>query len=1711
MASTQELTKLPVIQYTGMDYSTVISEIKSIIDNNKNWKSNWTQFYSSEAGTMLVQLMAWICDNLAVRQDLLYNEGFLSTAQSENSKYRLLQQIGHFLKGTNGAVANISVSLEQPTGENIYLSNHREGSEIKNISSIKNKILRFRAPDINGKEVSWEVLRRDDDGNILYTEEVSLLGNATYYETGVADLSTGETYQLTAIQGETKYFEFVSNDEGGVTFNLGLKECDTDTIAIYDIEDATQHIKVNSFQDLCASTYAEREVSGSTPCFIFERNDDGYLQIRYPSETLINNNSIIKSHAYKPGKKIGVFVRTSGGTDGNILPEYFEAKATVKTESGGTVDVVIKNEVSAFGGRNSETLDDAVKTAPLNLRTNNRAVTIEDFDKVLQQNSFVLNSKSYSPYNEPEGFENYYGRKIYPHETFGFISSNKNFADIPIESLNYFPWVDTTKEHVLNEYYNYFNSAINQAFNADGNNFFGSFISKTVLEEGREFNDSADKGLPNNWVIKDKAYEICNNATIYQSSSNLYGTIENELAMDDESKFMEVKVHTDKFEGLYIKNISNDLFVKTEDNSFTFKTNDNIVLDTENYHASFTSGIIYDEYIDVRNYSNITVVFDDNISLTVDLLKELKNAPIGATELSERLDKLRTYYLKLTNDVVYDETLIEDTSREYLEGTDIAKYRRGILELCYDAYDEYVNNSIENAAELARVNNTIKYLDFGLQVPECYLTKNVDGTIDVNDQPDILVSNGFYRININGTIYGFWIDEKTLLKAEEYYTYNATDEDGNIYNIFNHIDNGRTLNNVKFNVAGKYGKIEEDIRAKEEERKTYYNEKFEELRKKNVSEIEADELAKAYAQTMLDKEIEDAKKEYEVSIIDVENGKGYDLIDSDSVNFSECIRDDGTIWLTLDRFCALLAYLFSAYNPDTDVVFRYDEEKGWIGIDNRKEHVEGGHLRVSYISRNHCCTSTHLPNDKFSSEDYTAKLYNNKGEGETTYFQNREFDIRLDYIISSGDDIGDVDEIGDAMENAIEVVEDVEFSIRSVAGDDVLNDRIEGLTDEENKEFTSTDLFEALFGGRKIVESYTTPNFTKNDLFQIVNLDGYDRFIIQSPRVGFGSTLEIYGDGELKNSIINKTFDCPYVTAKSCSYTNDNGTFDYKWFTERITGIRKLEMFVDKNTQFLSRDENLKSDVEVVNGDFIFVDNDINLVNTPSQILLSYKLSLKSTDGKLPIGQRDNFYYVNSNGDRITYEDYCKSKGIEPMISIEGGVFYTDDSTGTAVKKIDVDMSKWSIKLTRNPYETTNSYYAISENSLDTINVIGDDNVSIVTAPISPVDIEDENFVFEFRIDSDTFNNTNTDKIKDIRINFKNTDNLNGPLFLNSLMDALQDKRIYYQDGNNTANIYNLRNVICRYEKDDQSRIVFTNIKKNNGNIVFRYPAKDVYPETDTKQADICKFYKMLLGTNLTNPTLYKLYPQECFDKKNIFTTDVEGEFYYAPFMDTTNAKVYDLKFKYRIFETENIYGEAQSRYADYYIEARDAVSKNGNKIYEYYLVKTDDAEFPDIGFYLHFVHDRRFLEEPTLEENVLQRYLNKYMIAGTEFNILKPCFRSFDIEAKVYYNANFIEKNIRENITNALNKKYQIKNISNVKIDNKIYLSDIMKDMMGIDGVEHVKITYFGLDSKKKTAYPSQSYYLKLDSDESFYTMLVLANTKNGHGLNIVYEKNEE
>ena len=87
------LTKLPLIQYSGLDYDNVIADIKNIIEENPKWKENWGQFYESDAGVFLTQIMAYIADNLSIKLDYLINECFITTASQDANKLKLLKLI----------------------------------------------------------------------------------------------------------------------------------------------------------------------------------------------------------------------------------------------------------------------------------------------------------------------------------------------------------------------------------------------------------------------------------------------------------------------------------------------------------------------------------------------------------------------------------------------------------------------------------------------------------------------------------------------------------------------------------------------------------------------------------------------------------------------------------------------------------------------------------------------------------------------------------------------------------------------------------------------------------------------------------------------------------------------------------------------------------------------------------------------------------------------------------------------------------------------------------------------------------------------------------------------------------------------------------------------------------------------------------------------------------------------------------------------------------------------------------------------------------------------------------------------------------------------------------------------------------------------------------------------------------------------------------
>lgn len=698
MASTQTLTELPVIQKTGMDYSTVISQIKEIIESNSNWASNWTQFYNSEAGTLLIQLMAWICDNLAVRQDLLYNENYLATATSDEAKRRLLKQIGYSLRSRKATVLPISIEFDNITTNKINLSSVRDNSS--DFSEIKSSIFKFYAEDINGKSIPFEILKLDEDGCPDYTYSVILNSGSIYYTKDIND------NQLVALQGNTTYQEFYSDTSDGPIFELG-SDVDTDSIKVY-LEDNSICQRVENFLDTDV-------VQGNLICYLVEMNENGKYQIRFPSKDLVTyNNETLSDRLYPAGKTIKVFYRVCEGADANISASYISVDETVYDENNNGLKATIVNVSSGYNGEDAEVLDSAVKNAPLVLTALNRAVTSEDYNRILKRNKLVLNCKSFTPDNMPNSFKKYYGKTIEPHEIFSFLILNKEINNIPSSKLNYYPWIETIKNHVLNEKYVFGNASLNNLLTS--NDEYENYYIKDLYEVNKQANLDSKYDNGQNYSLsysfekdgKEYNARMLRNAIVYDTSGIFSDAIVAEKASKQYN--LKVKLHSVQSDELYLKDIDG------LDGSKELLTVKNNIIKNE-VGASYTA-LNPKSCIDCKKYKYIKFVLDDIFTITVDLHKEAQNLydkfksiKPNWEEGKDPIEYYDRYYLYVDNAPATDDDYEYASQQEnkyggktteyynslynYHNSTTYAGYRKGIIQLIRDSLQNIVDYTTE--------------------------------------------------------------------------------------------------------------------------------------------------------------------------------------------------------------------------------------------------------------------------------------------------------------------------------------------------------------------------------------------------------------------------------------------------------------------------------------------------------------------------------------------------------------------------------------------------------------------------------------------------------------------------------------------------------------------------------------------------------------------------------------------------------------------------------------------------------------------------------------------------------------------------------------------------------------------------------------------------------------------------------------------------------
>lgn len=715
------LTELPYLQQKGLDFESIIQDLQEIISNNPRWSSAYSTFMTSEAGTMLIEMMAYLADNLSIKIDSMINEFFPSTVSRDTDKIQLLKLINYLPKGNSPSKLFITITTSQIVPNMIVLSENKKSTQ--SLSSNLNNIKKVYGNDVYGNILEFEFLTLNSEEKPNYFDGVFLPLN-----NGSADYESNSNKEdLYLLQGSTKYLSFTSNTSEAPKFVLTDAGIDQNSIRIFDEANLVEHLKVRSFLSKEATSK-----NTSIP-FVIRLSDSGQLEIQYASASILSS----ESKRFQAGRTIGVYYRVNSGSLGNIPPMFLNQQINLTTISGEVVSANIYNKNYGVNGGDLETLDQALENGPLSIRTMERAVTYDDYNVIIGQylNGFITQSKNYTSSNMPPNFKSVYGRYINPQEIISYLVTTQGF-NVPSSKANNFQFFTKNEINMFNERYSF--------------------------DQG-EFNLSVQKSdsIPELYLTSmTNQLSLYRNASIITIDSAFMNGLVSSVNSDGSPNYNEnlrLKLHKDFQENLVYFNGDTGipmslLYDIGTDYGITETQSRNSYLSVGNPSLSINTNakFISLPYIkkgfpfNIKNYDSFSFVLDGKNKININLKADWREGKDNAAN---------PYWIYMTNDILPD---LNYAPKGLMEDAD---ERRGLIELI----NSQVFELSQSSDSFNQYNNQKSYQ---------YLNMNYEGKNDVVQYilPNFSGNAEWYGLStINDKIYKFKFSNALFANAMSYF------------------------------------------------------------------------------------------------------------------------------------------------------------------------------------------------------------------------------------------------------------------------------------------------------------------------------------------------------------------------------------------------------------------------------------------------------------------------------------------------------------------------------------------------------------------------------------------------------------------------------------------------------------------------------------------------------------------------------------------------------------------------------------------------------------------------------------------------------------------------------------------------------------------------------------------------------------------------------
>lgn len=332
-----KLTQLPKTQFSGLDYSNILDDIVHLVKDNPDYNQNWDDFLSSNAGRMLIELFAYIADQLATRIDWNVNENFIGTATQKKSVMRILKLIGYNFNLPMSSEVAVSVSLDRPVGT-FYLS------PLYNATVGQISFFTLTAKDKSGTVRSFEAIPYDST-------------NARFeYKNGL-QISSGSAsipnlnHTINFYEGKTVIETFTAQTDNNPIFTLTQNPVTANSVRVYKLEKSgtttteTELNRVTSFLDPAAQQSTDSLGNSYEIPYMLNVSENDTVTIEFGPTSLLSD----PTRRLRIDDQIRIFYRIGGGLNSNITKQSINTTKKLYVNSSN-VNITFVNQVAGVNG-----------------------------------------------------------------------------------------------------------------------------------------------------------------------------------------------------------------------------------------------------------------------------------------------------------------------------------------------------------------------------------------------------------------------------------------------------------------------------------------------------------------------------------------------------------------------------------------------------------------------------------------------------------------------------------------------------------------------------------------------------------------------------------------------------------------------------------------------------------------------------------------------------------------------------------------------------------------------------------------------------------------------------------------------------------------------------------------------------------------------------------------------------------------------------------------------------------------------------------------------------------------------------------------------------------------------------------------------------------------------------------------------------------------